>query len=117
MTSENIEKYYKYFMSIETKWFKVLDIPYKKEMKQIMWDEHIVLYLPIWTERLKSKLTSTEEEFYSCIKNYNRILERSIQIYLTPEDILHEREVSINGHIWESICTRSKREFILNKLY
>ena len=49
-------------------------------------------------------------------KNHCLTKERSIQIYLTPEDPLHQRQVEDNGRIWGRVTTLAKRQRNLSLL-
>jgi hypothetical protein len=122
MLSTHLESCYSYWMSNQSTWMKNLNLPYYTQLKELLWDEHIYPKLlqseSKWYERdITYRANNDESAFYKTItKNLLITKERSIQIFLTPEDPLHQRQVKDNGWLWSSLCARAKREYNLSQL-
>ena len=112
-----LDSLHQYWMMIQTKHLRNLNLPYYQELKEILWKEMVLPSLKKAESKLSYNNRGEEETYFRTItKNHCITNERSIQIYLSPEDPLHQRQVKDNGRIWGRIITLAKRERNLSVL-
>ena len=111
-----------------TKWFKNLDIPYLKELKDVLWNDYVIQY--IYSDKFQTAMTRSNssdvlpeyrsdniEFIKTSVKHLLILQERSYQIYLDPTDPLNQKETNLNGHIYIKYTTKAKREWVLNLIF
>ena len=122
MLIDYLDDCYDYYMSNHSKFLVGLNLSYYRELRQILWDEHIYPNLcrceTKYYERDMDYRNKFDEGVYykTIVKNDIMIKGRSIQIYLDVNDKLHQSEVDRNGWIWGSVCRRARREYSLKCL-